>query len=145
MHELKSLNLGFTIEEQELAVCYAVEFNFLCMRLFHNVTILLSVNQHFLVPELQDWDLTLSFRLSVPFFILWCRQLSNLLQSNLLGSSTVPVVIFCSFFGLNTNFFVFIVWILAWGTRNNPSPGQQALSTWQIHVRCSEMTITEEG
>lgn len=124
MHEWKPLSVIIWDEWANRRRTGSVLYSWipnLCMRLFHNGTILLSVNQHFQVPEWQDWDLTLSsFRFSLPFVILWCRQLSNLLLSNLLGCSTVPFFLL-QFFWMKYLFFVCTVWILAGVTRNNPS------------------------
>lgn len=158
MHEWRTLNVIIWNEwanrkARTGSTHYIAEFYLLtyvwdyCFPYIHNITITLRYNyldQHFLVPQWQDWDLTLSsFRLSVPFVVLWCRQLSSLLLSNLLGSSTVPVVFFYSIWDeilICLQFEYLQEWL-----EIILLTGQQALSTWEICVSCSEMVITEEG
>lgn len=148
MHEWKPLNVTIWDEWRNTRRTSSVLYNWILffnlhMRLFHNGMILLRVNQHFLVPKWQDWDLTLSsFRFSLPFVVLWCRQLSSLPLSNLFGRSTVPFFLL-QFLGWNTYFlFAQVEYLQEW-LEIILLPEQQALFTWQICGRCSEMTITE--
>lgn len=148
------------VGEHELvnSVQYIVEFFFLtCVRdysfpFIHNIIIFLSVDQNFTVPEsFETSPCPNPFRLSVPFVILLCRQLS--LLSHLFGGSTVPVVFFCSFFdeiliclhSLNVYMGLTLEIILL--------TGQPTLSTWQMcqafrngnYRRILCLTVCSEG